>query len=61
MTQVSQPAITCSKLTIETIEQGVKHVQSLTPCASVSIVNFEQVIAGWVQVTTSGFPQIKSL
>ena len=24
----SQPAITCSKLTIETVEQGVKHVQS---------------------------------
>ena len=23
-----QPAITCSKLTIETLEQGVKHVQS---------------------------------
>ena len=25
---VSQPAITCSKLTIETLEQGVKYVQS---------------------------------
>ena len=24
-----QPAITCSKLTIETLEQGVKYVQSL--------------------------------
>ena len=24
----SQPAITCSKLTIETLEQGVKYVQS---------------------------------
>ena len=24
----TQPAITCSKLTIETIEQGVKYVQS---------------------------------
>ena len=35
----SQPAITCSKLTIETLEQGVKYVQS--------IVNFEQVNAGW--------------
>ena len=23
----SQPAITCSKLTIETVEQGVKYVQ----------------------------------
>ena len=26
--QASQPAITCSKLTIETLEQGVKYVQS---------------------------------
>ena len=26
---ISQPAITCSKLTIETLEQGVKYVQSL--------------------------------
>ena len=26
--QLSQPAITCSKLTIETLEQGVKYVQS---------------------------------
>ena len=26
--QITQPAITCSKLTIETLEQGVKYVQS---------------------------------
>ena len=26
---MTQPAITCSKLTIETVEQGVKYVQSL--------------------------------
>ena len=25
---ISEPAITCSKLTTETLEQGVKHVQS---------------------------------
>ena len=25
---LTQPAITCSKLTIETVEQGVKYVQS---------------------------------
>ena len=25
---LSQPVITCSKLTIETLEQGVKYVQS---------------------------------
>ena len=24
---LSEPAFTCSKLTIETLEQGVKHVQ----------------------------------
>ena len=24
----TQPAFTCSKLTIETLEQGVKHIQS---------------------------------
>ena len=33
---------------VETLEQGVKYVQSyFTPCSSVSIVNFEHVIAGW--------------
>ena len=32
----SQPAFTCSKLTIETLE-----------CSSVSLVNFEHVNAGW--------------
>ena len=26
--KISQPAFTCSKLTIETLEQGVKYVQS---------------------------------
>ena len=26
--KLTQPAITCSKLTIETLEQGVKYVQS---------------------------------
>ena len=26
--QLTQPAITCSELTIETLEQGVKYVQS---------------------------------
>ena len=36
-----QQAITCSKLTIETLEQGAKLL------SSVSIVNFEQVNAGW--------------
>ena len=26
--KITKPAITCSKLTIETLEQGVKYVQS---------------------------------
>ena len=28
VTLIAHPAITCSKLTIETLEQGVKYVQS---------------------------------
>ena len=28
--ELTQPAITCSKLTIETLEQGVKYAQSYT-------------------------------
>ena len=60
--QITQPAITCSKLTIKTAEQchqlcsGVfiinfEHV--FKPCSSISIVNFEQVNAsreadGWL-------------
>ena len=41
----SQLAITCSKLTIETLEQDcdMSHL-----CSSVSIVNFEQINASWV-------------
>ena len=67
---VSQSAITCSKLTIGTLEQKCKIYSELTIktpkrrhwrrfsdfvnfehisqlCSSVSIVNFEQVNAGW--------------
>ena len=45
-----QSAITCSKLTVETLDQGVKYVKlttSFTSCSSVSIVNFELVNSGW--------------
>ena len=56
-----QSAITCSKLTIETLDQGVKYFKLtiktperrqtswtyFTSCSSVSIVNFEQVNSGW--------------
>ena len=59
---LTQPAITCSKLATETVEQEVKYVQwsqmasfwclycwlwtYFAPCSRVSIVNFEQVNAG---------------
>ena len=56
----TQPAITCSKLTIETLERGVKYVQSaigvvlasllftlnIQYLTRVSIVKLEQVNAG---------------
>ena len=46
----SEPAFTCPKLTIETLEQGVNSgVFIVTPCSSVSIFDSEHVIAGWVQ------------
>ena len=53
----SQPTFTCSKLTTETLEKGVKYVKFnnidtrtrtyFTPCSSVSIADFEQINAGW--------------
>ena len=40
----SQPAFTCSKLTNETLELGVKYFQSLQWRRSgISIVNFEHI------------------
>ena len=44
------PAFTCSKLTIAT------RWTYFTPCSSVSIVNFEHVIAGWVLSMTQNSP-----
>ena len=44
---LSQPTITCSKATIETLEQDIY----FTPWSSVSIVNFEQINASWVMFT----------
>ena len=44
VSSISQPASTCSRLTIETVEQGVKYVQSLQWRGSgVFIVNFEHI------------------
>ena len=49
----------CSKLTIKTPERRhwrrsgvliVNFLTYLTPCSNVSIVNFENVIASWVEV-----------
>ena len=37
----SQPAVTCSKLTIETLEQGVKYSQCRR--SGTFIVNFEHI------------------
>ena len=40
----SQPAFTCSKLTIETLELGVKYFQSLQwRRSSIFIVNFKHI------------------
>ena len=40
----TQPAFTCSKLTEETLEQGVKYVQIKdTRTTSVFVVNFEHI------------------
>ena len=40
--------ITCSELTVETLEQSVKYVQSPGhSCSNVSIVNLEQVNVSW--------------
>ena len=57
-------AITCSKLTIETLEQGVKYVQTPERClltlnifhtfSSVSIVNFEHLITGREKTVEKG-------
>ena len=50
---IDQPTVTCSKLTIETLEQGrhsgvfIVNFEHFTSCSSVSVVNFEHVIAGW--------------
>ena len=53
MEGLPQPAVTWLKLTTETLEEGVKYVQSFTPYSSVSIANFEYVIAGWVRPMSS--------
>ena len=38
-----QWTFTCSNLTIETLEQGVKYVQSCEICSGVFTVNFEHI------------------
>ena len=40
---ISRPAITCSKLTIETLEQGVKYEQPHWRRSGVFIVTFEHI------------------
>ena len=41
----TQLVFTCSNAGIETVEQVVKNVQSLTHCSDLSIVDCEKVIA----------------
>ena len=46
--RLNQSAFTCTKLKMETLEQCFNFEHILTPYSSVSIVNFENVIAGWI-------------
>ena len=50
----SQPAFTCSKLTIETIEQRCEICSKLT-INWTYFINFEDVIAGWVVIVIYRF------
>ena len=54
----SQPAFTCSKLPIETLEQRCEICSKLTieTAKRPSIVNFEHVIAGWVRQKVENYP-----
>ena len=52
--QATQPAFNCSNLTIETLEEGVKYVQSWCR-SSVSIVNPENVNTGWLDIVGEVF------
>ena len=50
-----QPAFTCSKSIIETLEQGMKYVH-ISHLVLGSIVNFEHVVAGWeLKITKFNF------
>ena len=40
---LTQPEITCSKLTIETLEKGLKYAQSQRRRSGVFTVNFEHI------------------
>ena len=58
MKLTSQPAFTCSKLPIETLEQRCEICSKLTieTPKRPSIVNFEHVIAGWVGQKVENYP-----
>ena len=44
----AQPSLACSKLTIKTLEQGVKYVQMFfLSCSGAFNANFEHVISSW--------------
>ena len=50
MDHPSQSAFTCTKFTMETLEQRVNFEHISTPRSSVSVVNFEHEIAGWADL-----------
>ena len=44
---ISQPPITCSKLTIKTLEKGVKYVQRQCRRSDALIINLEHMAWFW--------------
>ena len=66
----TQPAITCSKLTIETLEQRCEICSTLTiktterrrwHRSNVSFLNFEQVNAGWERYSYAKLSSFKEM
>ena len=55
---ISQPANTCSKLRVDTLEQWTLTLNIFNTCSSVSIAYFKQVNASWVIfMTRFGWPE----
>ena len=54
----TQPTFTCSKLTIQILEQDVEYVQCYKLNVSV-VINFEHVMAGWVLAMWKGSKKLQ--